>query len=183
MVLWMDYWVLCHRLAVDAEEPGDLGDALKLWRMSAEYGDAAYKAARMRVDAVTLKQISKPVAEMYTRSTRMELGTVTVLPSGIRKLKDFNMVTVTARTKTAAKQTANIPASQVNIVSAPTRKNWKRGTGKRKDEPKKDESNQKRPAGAPQTAANAAPLTEVVATPPGTSEPISKRQSRYGWDR
>jgi hypothetical protein len=41
MVLWMDCWVLCRRLAVAAEEQGDLGDALNLGRMSAEYGDAA----------------------------------------------------------------------------------------------------------------------------------------------
>jgi hypothetical protein len=123
MVLWMDYWVLCLRLAVTAEEKCDLEDALKLWRMSAEYGDAAYRAATMRVDAVTFDQISKPVAEMYTRSTRMDLETVTGLPSGIRILKEFNRATVTARTKAAANKAANIPASQVNVDFAPTGKN------------------------------------------------------------
>jgi hypothetical protein len=124
----------------------------------------------MRVDAVTLDQISKLVAEMYTRSTRTELETVTVLPCGIWMLKGFNRATVTARTKAAANKEAKIPSSQVNIDSAPTGKNWKRGTGMKKDEPKKEESNQKRPTGASQTTANAAPLKEVVATRPGTSE-------------
>jgi hypothetical protein len=99
MVLWINCWDFCRRLAVAAEEQGDLGYALNLWRMSVEYGEVAYKLARMRLDAVTLNQISKLVAEMYTRSTRMELETVAVLPRGIRMLKEFNRVTVTARTR------------------------------------------------------------------------------------
>jgi hypothetical protein len=130
MILWMDKWVLCRRLAVAAEEQGDLG-------MRSSCGECRPNtvilrmAARMRVDAVTLDQISKPVAEMYTQSTRMELEVFTVLPSGIRTLKEFNnRVTVTARTKAAANKAVNIPASQVNVDSAPTGKTWKRGTGK-----------------------------------------------------
>jgi hypothetical protein len=64
LVLWLDYWILCRRLAVAAEEQGGVEDALALWKMSAAYADAAYEAARMRVVAITLDQVAKPVAEM-----------------------------------------------------------------------------------------------------------------------
>jgi hypothetical protein len=50
----------------------------------------------MRVDQNTLDLISKPVADMYTRQNRMEVETVTACPDGVRMLRKFNKVTVTA---------------------------------------------------------------------------------------
>jgi hypothetical protein len=71
LVLWLYYCILCRRLAVATEEQGIVEDAFALWKMSAAYGDAAYEDSRMRVVAITLYQISKPVVEVYTRPNRM----------------------------------------------------------------------------------------------------------------
>jgi hypothetical protein len=70
------------------------------------YHRAAYEGARMRIDQITLDLISKAVAEMYTRQTRMELETVTVRPDGLRILREFNKATMTARTRHAAAKAA-----------------------------------------------------------------------------
>jgi hypothetical protein len=152
LVHWLDYWILCPRLAVATEEQGSVEDALALGKMSAAYGDAAYEAARMRVDAITLDQISKPVAEVYTRSNRMELETVKVMPSGIRMLREFNRATVTTRTKAAANKAANVPANQTVTDSASSGKDRKRSNWKQREESRKDGSSQKRPTRAPQGA-------------------------------
>jgi hypothetical protein len=157
LVLWLDYWILCRRLAVAAKEQGGVEDAIALWKMSAAYADAAYEAARMLVDAITLDQISKPVAEIHTRSNRMELKPVTVMPSGIRMLREFNRATVTARTKAAANKAANVPIGQTVIDSASLARDRKRGNGRKNEEPRKDDLGQKRPTWAPQAAAEAGP--------------------------
>jgi hypothetical protein len=157
LVLWLDYWTLRQRLAVAAEEQGDVEDALALWKISAAYDDAAYEASRMRVDAITLDQISKPVAEVYKRSNRMELETVTVMPSGIRMLREFNRATVAARTKAAANKAANVPASQTVTDPTLSKKDRKRGNWKKKGEPRNVDPGQKRPTGEPQAAAEAGP--------------------------
>jgi hypothetical protein len=183
LVHWLDYWSLCWRLAIAAEDRGGMEDALALWKMSAAYADAAYKAARMRVDAITLDQISKPVAEMYTRSNRIELQTVTVMPSGIRMLREFNKATVTARTKAAANKAANVQTSRTVTDSVPSEKNRKRSTGKKKEEPRKDASGPKRPAGAPQAAAEAGPAGGCSAAAGGQCLSHLDGRLPYGWDR
>jgi hypothetical protein len=139
LVHWLDYWILCRRLAVAAEGQGSVEDALALGKMSAAYGDAAYEAARMRVDAITLDQISKPVAEVYTRSNRMELETVTVMPSGICMLQQVNRATVTTRTKVAANKAANVPANGTVTDSASSGKDRNRSNWKKKEESRKDD--------------------------------------------
>jgi hypothetical protein len=126
LVLWFDCWILCRCLVVAAEKQGSVEDALAIWKMSAACGDAGYEDARMRVDAITLDQISKPIAEVYTRSKRMELETVTVMPSGIRMLREFKRATVTARTKAAANKAAYVLANQTVTESASSRKDRKR---------------------------------------------------------
>jgi hypothetical protein len=95
VVLWLDYSALTNKLALSAEDDRDLGVAWALAKMSAAYRDAAYQAVRMRVDQVTLDLISRPVSEMYTRQTKMELETVTVRPEGLQMLREFNKATVT----------------------------------------------------------------------------------------
>jgi hypothetical protein len=109
VALWSDYSALTDKLVRSAEDDGDLGVAWALAKMGMAYRDVAHQAVRMRVDQVTLDLISRPVFEMYTQQTRMELETVTVRPEGLRMLREFNKVTVTARTKHAATKAAAIP--------------------------------------------------------------------------
>jgi hypothetical protein len=157
LVLCLDYWILCRRLAVAAEEQGSVDVALALWKMSAAYGDAAYEAARMLVEAITLDWISKLVAEVYTRSNRIELETVKVMPSGIRMLRELNRATVTARTKAAVNEAANVPANQTATDSASSGTDRRRSNWKKREECRQDESSQKRPTGHPEQPLKLAP--------------------------
>lgn len=75
-------------------------------KIAQTYSRTAYLARRMRVDSITLDFVIKPVAEMYTRQTRIDLETVRVLPKGLRMVREFNREAVTARTKAATVKAA-----------------------------------------------------------------------------
>jgi hypothetical protein len=109
VALWLNYSALTDKIALLAEDDRDLGLAWAPAKMGMAYRDAAYQAVRMRVDQVALDLISRPVSEMYTRQTRMELETVNMRPEGLRMLREFNKATVTARTKHAATKAAAVP--------------------------------------------------------------------------
>jgi hypothetical protein len=111
MILWLENSQLADKLALAAEDEGEVDTAWDLSKMGMAYRDAACQAGRMRVDHIALDLISRPVSEMYSRQNRMELETVTVNPDGLRILREFNKATVTARTKHAATKAAAVPTS------------------------------------------------------------------------
>jgi hypothetical protein len=134
--IWMDYAELSFNISQTARDEGDVKTAYDLAEMGMAYHSAAYQGVRMRIDQITLDLISKPVAEMYTRQTRMELETVTVRPDGLRILREFNRATVTARTKHAATKAAAIPHGTIDGGSDAgiSRRTAKSAAGKKKEE-------------------------------------------------
>jgi hypothetical protein len=137
--IWMDYAELFSKLSESARDEEDVNSTYELAEMGLVYHRAAYDGVRMRIDQITLALISKPVAEMYTRQTRMDLETVTVRPDGLRILRKFNKATVTARTKHAATKAAAVPHGTIDGVSdaGVSRRVTKHVAGKKKEDDKR----------------------------------------------
>jgi hypothetical protein len=134
----MDYAELSCKLSQSARDEGDVNSSYELAEMGMVDHRAACESVRMRIDQITLDLISKPVAEMYTRRTRMEFETVTVRPDGLRILREFNKATVTARTKHAATKATAVPHGTIDGVSdaGVSRRVTKHVAGKMKEDDK-----------------------------------------------
>lgn len=78
MMIWS--YELAHQLSSVAENEGQVSIAFELMKIARTYSRTAYLAGRMRVDCITLNLVNKPVIEMCTRQTRVNMETVRVLP-------------------------------------------------------------------------------------------------------
>jgi hypothetical protein len=87
VILWLDYSLPADKVALAAEDEGDMDTAWALSKIGKAYRNAVYQADCKRVDHVTLDLIIKPVSKMYIRQNRMELETVTVRPNGLGIVK------------------------------------------------------------------------------------------------
>jgi hypothetical protein len=75
-----------------AEDEGDFATAWALTKIGMAYRDAAYQGGRLSVDLGTLDLIMKPVSEMHSRQSRMDLETVTVSQTGLQMLRELNKI-------------------------------------------------------------------------------------------
>lgn len=167
VVLWLDYANIASRLLDAAVKDGDLSAVGPLVEQVVAYQGAAYEAARMRVDDVSMTLLNRPAAELYTKTSRMELESTTMRAPGIKFLRKTNAAMLTAKAKAIATKNAN-QAGQIadNGVkqSSPTKNKSKTVQSKPKDnslqkqaqKPAKSTQNEPRPTGAPQAAASTA---------------------------
>jgi hypothetical protein len=132
VILLMDYSQLVDKLAKAADDECDISTAWAMTRMGTVYRDAAYQAGRICVDQVPLDLVSKSVSEVHRRHNRMELETVTVRRDGLRLLREFKKVAITARTKHAATKAAAVPVGTAVTETGTSRRATQRASAKKK---------------------------------------------------
>ena len=169
------------RLLNAAVRAEDYDAVIDLLEQTSSYQSAAYDAARMRVDDVSMNLLNKPAAELYLKTSRMNLETTTMRAPGIKFLRQSNAAMLTAKAKAIANKAAAISTDD-NDVSSKKRKTKRSRADRvnsaqesasgRKDRSNTTQESQKkeiskstnkntdnasaRPAGAPQTAATSA---------------------------
>lgn len=167
VVLWLDYATICMRLLDAAVKGEDYVAVLDLVAQASAYQAAAYEAARMRVDDISMGKLNRPAAELYVKTSRMDLETTTMRAPGIRFLRKSNAAMLNAKAKAIANRAAAVPGAS-NDASPGTQSSKKkksRGTSgtqandnakNSKPAPRSIETGAKRPTGAPQPAATSA---------------------------
>lgn len=106
-MLWLDYDKLAEKLMKEAAAIGAQAMADALRREMCSFLDTAYEAGRMRVDDVTMSQLNRSVADLYTTKNRMALETTTLQPDGIRHIQTANPAMLTAKSRAIAAKAAN----------------------------------------------------------------------------
>lgn len=78
IVFWLNNQETTLRLLIAALDNGDLESARSLVVQVTACHDAAYDAARMRVDGSSMNLTNKPAAELFTRTTPSDLETASM---------------------------------------------------------------------------------------------------------
>lgn len=174
VVLWLDYATIATRLLEAAVRDSDYSSVGALVCQVSAYQAAAYDAARMRVDYVSMTLLNRPAAELYYKTTRMELESTTKRSTGIKFLRKSNAAMLTVKAKAIATKSANQPGGGANSSDAIDKSSTKQKAkskssfagGRAKDNstqkqgqksaPNTNNSPQTRPSGAPQGAASSA---------------------------
>lgn len=163
VVLWLDYATITMRLLKAAVQANDFDAVIDLIEQSTSYQAAAYDAARMRVDDISMNLLNKPAADLYIKTSRMNLETATMRAPGIKFLRQSNAAMLTAKAKAIANKAAAVPMTSTDSVKGDgnSKKSKSGRSSQASGQPKKGSSkpttrpidNESRPAGAPQTAA------------------------------
>ena len=170
VVLWLDYATISMRLLDAAVKANDYGAVLDLVQQTSAYQSAAYDAARMRVDDISMGILNRPAAELYTKTSRMNLETTTMRAPGIRFLRKSNAAMLNAKAKAVANKAASVPgnSNDANHDSQHSKKKKAKSVVQKNDNSKSNvqkpatrsnDSGAKRPNGAPQAAASSAAET------------------------
>ena len=167
VVLWLDYATIAARLLEAAVQDGDSAAVAALTTQVVAYQAAAYDAARMRVDDVSMTLLNRPAAELYSKTSRMELESTTMRSPGIKFLRKSNAAMLTAKAKAIAnKAAAPSGQSQDNTTPNGPKKSKGKSQGSRSGQSnsqaqaptntaqKSNKASNTSPSGAPQGAAS-----------------------------
>lgn len=167
VVLWLDYATISMRLLDAAVKAEDYAAVLDLVAQSSAYQAAAYEAARMRVDDISMGILNRPAAELYVKTSRMDLETTTMRAPGIRFLRKSNAAMLNAKAKAIANKAAAVPGTSNDSSQGAQSSKKKKSRGasgaqsndnakNTKPAPRSNDAGAKRPTGAPQPAASSA---------------------------
>lgn len=177
VVLWLDYATIATRLLEAAVADGDQSAVGPLVSQVVAYQAAAYDAARMRVDDISMTLLNRPAAELYSKTSRMELESTTMRSPGIKFLRKSNAAMLTAKAKAIANKAAAQTGPGTENAGPPRPKPKpktpvaKPGPGGNNNNPRQNTQQTQtppasrntntttRPSGAPQTAASSAAET------------------------
>lgn len=117
------------RVRVDAHEMSD-----ELRDETGAYVMAAYEAWRKCVDDVAMSLLSKPVAELYTTKTRMNLESTTLRADGVRHIRSPNFAMLTPQSRAIANKAADLPSGSGNGGGKPEGQTRRQSLEKKKAE-------------------------------------------------